>query len=106
MLLADNAYSSGKIRDLLHARGIKVVIPEKADAIARRQAKGLAGGRPLHFDADAYKDRNVVERYFNKLKNWRGIATRYRQARTRLPWKHCPGLNRHLAPMNFGDRPS
>jgi transposase len=77
MLLADKAYSSRKIRALLHARGIKVVIPEKSDAVARRQAKGSAGGRPLHFDADAYKDRNVVERFFNTLKNWRGIATRY-----------------------------
>lgn len=77
MLLADKAYSGRQNRDLLQARGIKVVIPEKSDAIARRQAKGSAGGRPLDFDAEAYKHRNVVERYFNQLKNWRGLATRY-----------------------------
>jgi len=53
------------------------VIPEKSDAIARRKAKGSAGGRPLDFDAEDYKNRNVVERAFNKLKNWRGLATRY-----------------------------
>jgi len=77
MLLADKAYSGRRNRDLLQARGIKVVIPEKSDAIARRQAKGSAGGRPLDFDAEAYKHRNVVERCFNQLKNWRGLATRY-----------------------------
>ncbi len=32
---------------------------------------------PPAFDRDAYKRRNVVERCFNELKQWRGIATRY-----------------------------
>ena len=62
---------------MLQARGIRVVIPEKSDAIARRKAKGSAGGPPLDFDAKDYKKRNVVERAFNVLKNWRGLATRY-----------------------------
>jgi len=74
---ADKAYSGRKNRDMLQSRGIKVVIPEKSDAIARRQAKGSAGGRSLDFDAADYKNRNVVERTFNKFKNWRGLATRY-----------------------------
>jgi transposase len=38
--------------------------------------RGRAGGRPPGFDADLYRNRNVVERSFNRLKNWRGIATR------------------------------
>ena len=76
-LRADKAYSGRANRDLLQARGITVVIPEKSDAIARRKAKGSAGGRPLDFDAEDYKNRNVVERAFNKLKTWRGLATRY-----------------------------
>ncbi len=29
------------------------------------------------FDREAYKHRNVVERCFNRLKRWRGVATRY-----------------------------
>jgi transposase len=62
---------------MLQTRGIQVVIPEKSDAIARRKAKGSAGGRPLDFDAKDYKHRNVVERAFCQLKNWRGLATRY-----------------------------
>jgi len=61
----------------LHNRGVRVVIPEKSDAITRRKAKGSAGGRPRDFDAEDYKNRNVVERSFNKFKDWRGLATRY-----------------------------
>jgi len=44
---------------------------------ANRKIKGSRGGRPVGFDAEDYKNRNVVERAFNKLKNWRGLATRY-----------------------------
>ncbi|MGW6483571.1 transposase [Streptomyces sp. NPDC055059] len=35
------------------------------------------GGRPPAFDKQVYKRRDVVERCFNRLKQWRGIATRY-----------------------------
>ncbi len=31
----------------------------------------------MTFNAEDYKNRNVVERGFNSLKNWRGLATRY-----------------------------
>jgi len=34
-------------------------------------------GRPLSFDVTTYARRNVVERCVNRLKQWRGIATRY-----------------------------
>ncbi len=44
---------------------------------ANRKNRGSHGGRPVGFDAEDYKGRNVVERAFNKLKNWRGLATRY-----------------------------
>jgi transposase len=40
-------------------------------------ARGSSGGRPPDFDANTYKRRNVVERAFGRLKQWRGIATRY-----------------------------
>ena len=76
-LLADKAYSAKAHRDLLRARGVKVVIPERADQIRNRKNRGRKGGRPVDFDAQAYKGRNVVERSFNKLKDWRGLATRY-----------------------------
>ena len=76
-LRGDKAYSAKAHRDSLRARGVKVVIPEKADQRANRKNKGSRGGRPVGFDAEDYKNRNVVERAFNKLKNWRGLATRY-----------------------------
>ncbi len=76
-VLADKAYTAKANRDYLTGRGIKVTIPERDDQKANRAGRGSAGGRPRTFDAQAYKGRNVVERCFNKLKNWRGIATRY-----------------------------
>jgi transposase len=76
-VLADKAYTSTANRTYVTQRGIKVTIPERADQKAGRARRGSAGGRPRTFDPQAYKGRNVVERCFNKLKQWRGIATRY-----------------------------
>ena len=76
-LLADKAYSAKAHRDSLRARGVKVVIPERSDQVKNRKNRGTKGGRPVDFDAEAYKGRNVAERAFNKLKDWRGLATRY-----------------------------
>jgi transposase len=53
------------------------VIPEPGDQVANRKRRGAHGGRPPNFDAEDYKSRNVVERAFNQLKNWRGLPTRY-----------------------------
>lgn len=76
-LLADKAYSHPSTRIELRCRGIKHTIPERSDQIARRKVKGSAGGRPPAFDPAIYGLRNTVERGFNRLKQWRGIATRY-----------------------------
>ena len=76
-LRADKAYSARAHRAHLRSRGITAVIPEPSDQIRHRRDKGSRGGRPVDFDAHDYKNRNVVERAFNQLKNWRGLATRY-----------------------------
>ncbi len=76
-ILADKAYSSRANRRLLRGRGIKATIPERNDQLQHRRNRGPRGGRPYAFDRDAYRGRNVVERCFNRLKQWRGIATRY-----------------------------
>jgi len=76
-LLADKAYSHPSTRTRLRALKIKHTIPERSDQIGRRKAKGSAGGRPPTFDSGMYLHRNTVERGFNRLKQWRGIATRY-----------------------------
>jgi transposase len=44
---------------------------------AHRRKRGAAGGRPPKFDRDRYKQRNVVERCVNRLKQFRASSTRY-----------------------------
>ncbi|MFI9122327.1 IS5 family transposase [Streptomyces bikiniensis] len=82
MVLADKAYSSRAIRRHLRRRGIRAVIPQPADQAANRKRLGRLGGRPPAFDREAYKQRNTVERCINKLKQWRGLATRYDKTAT------------------------
>ena len=82
LLLADKGYAHDSTRAALRRRGIAHVIPERRDQIARRAAKGARGGRPPGFSKEAYKQRNVVERCFNRLKQWRDLATRYAKRAT------------------------
>ncbi|ROQ82754.1 IS4 family transposase [Streptomyces sp. CEV 2-1] len=84
----DKAYSSRGNRAYLRRRNIKAVIPEKKDQTTHRKNKGRQGGRPLTHDTDLYKERNTVERLINKLKAWRGIATRY----DKTPESYLAGL--------------
>jgi transposase len=68
-----------------HVRGIGL---DRRGQIAHRKHRGWAGGRPPVFDAEDYKDRNVIERGFNIVKQWRGLATRYDKLAHRLPrWR-------------------
>ena len=65
-LAADTAYDSNGLRRFLIARGTEPVIPNNPTR------------KHLHpFDREAYKRRNVVERMFCRLKDFRRIATRY-----------------------------
>ena len=65
-LIADKAYDAEHFRNWLAQRRTKAVIPSTA---SRRT--------PYPLDCNAYRRRNVIERLFCKLKNWRRIATRY-----------------------------
>lgn len=76
-VLADKAYSHPSTRAGMRARRIRFTSPERSDQKARRAANGSAGGRPPAFDREEYKGRNVVERCFNRLKQFRDLATRY-----------------------------
>ena len=76
-VVADKGYSSRANRALLRRRGISHTIPEPRDQAANRRRKGSAGGRPVGFDRNRYVRRNVVERSFCQVKQWRGLATRY-----------------------------
>jgi transposase len=85
----DKAYSSRGNRPHLRRRHIKAVIPEQRDQAANRKKKGSGGGRPVSHDTDLYEERNTVERLINKLKAWRGIATRY----DKTPGSYLAGLH-------------
>nr|WP_244639445.1 IS5 family transposase [Aureimonas endophytica] len=65
-LIADKAYDADKLRTWLIERQIEPVIPGRA-------ARGVV--YPLN--RKAYRRRNVIERMFGRLKNWKRIATRY-----------------------------
>ena len=65
-VLADKGYDSDNLVANLEGRGIKPVIPPKANR-----------KNPRETDFALYRERNVVERFFNKIKHYRGIATRF-----------------------------
>ncbi len=65
-LLADKGYDADAIRQELAKADIEAVIPTKSN---RRI--------PIPHDREKYRWRNLVERLFSKLKNWRRVATRY-----------------------------
>lgn len=95
----DKACSSRANRAYLRKRNIKAVIPEKVDQAANRKKKGSRGGRPVDHNAELYKDRNTVERLINKLKAWRGIATRY----DKTPESYDAGLHLRAAMIWIND---
>lgn len=65
-LLADRGYDANSLRRRLAAAQTEAVIP------STRSRKV-----PIPYDANAYRDRNLIERAFCRLKDWRRIATRY-----------------------------
>lgn len=65
-LLADKGYDANSLRDRLEKTRTEAVIP------STRSRK-----TPIPYDAGAYIGRNLIERAFCRLKDWRRIATRY-----------------------------
>ena len=65
-LIADKAYDADPFIDTLAKRHITPVIPPKANRKTKRDC-----------DFALYRERNLVERFFNRIKHFRAIATRY-----------------------------
>ena len=65
-LLADKGYDSDALIESLEARAITPVIPPKSNRATKR-----------YCDFALYAERNLIERFFNIIKHFRGIATRY-----------------------------
>ena len=65
-LVADKGYDANALVMSIEASGAQAVIPPRSNRIAPRQ-----------YDRCAYRARNLIERFFNRIKHFRGIATRY-----------------------------
>ena len=65
-ILADKGYCSEEIRNFISQEKAEVCIADKSNAVV------------IHnFDKEFYKSRNIIERYFQRIKNYRHVATRY-----------------------------
>jgi transposase len=78
-LPSDNAYDSNSFRNSLQKDGITPVIPGRANRKKR-----------IRHDKEAYNGRNVIERCYCRLKDFRRIATRYEQTRQKLRFQCVP----------------
>jgi transposase len=65
-VIGDKGYDSDQILNFIQGQGAIAVIPPKSNRKA-----------PREYDREMCKQRNLIERTFNKLKHWRRIATRY-----------------------------
>ncbi len=65
-IIADKGYDADHLCDRIVEIGSEVVIPPKRNRTFKRP-----------YDAELYKERNIIERFFNKLKQFRRVATRY-----------------------------
>lgn len=66
LVVADKGYDSDAFVQAITAQGSQAVIPPRSNRL-----------NPRAFDHHIYKDRNLVERFFNRIKQFRRIATRY-----------------------------
>ena len=69
-IVADKAYDSAHIRQVIADEGALAVIPSKSNA-----------KNPIEHDRPLYRMRNIVERFFCRMKEMRRIATRYERTK-------------------------
>jgi putative transposase len=65
-VIADKGYDSSELVGVIEAGGAVAVIPPRSNRKV-----------PREYDKHLYKDRNLAERFLNKVKNCRRVATRY-----------------------------
>ena len=70
---ADKAYDSDDLLSYIADKGAQVVIPPRANRKEQRE-----------YDRDHYRNRNIIERFFAKLKQFRRVATRYDKLASRF----------------------
>ena len=72
-ILADKAYDADALLGCIESKNAKAVIPPKANRKEQRE-----------FDRHQYRNRNVIERFFASLKQFRRVATRYDKLASRF----------------------
>ena len=81
-VLADKGYDSDAFVEAVEKAGAEAVIPPRSNRVA-----------PREYDRHWYKDRNLVERFFNKIKNCRRVATRYEKTKRNFEgFLHIAGI--------------
>ena len=82
VVIADKAYDSKALVDSIEARGAEAVIPSLSNRKRQRE-----------YDRERYKDWNLVERFWHKLKQYRRVATRYEKtAQNFLAFVHVASI--------------
>ena len=87
-LIADKAYDTNRLRGILKDRHIRAVIP----SIARRKLL-------IPHNREIYRQRNLIERMFARLKDFHRVATRYDKVGQELPCKRRTGGYDHLVDL-------
>jgi len=77
IISADAAYDAKEIRQYNRKRGIKSNIP-----VNRGSRRYPIRGRPVCFDPELYKKRNVIERFFSWIEVFKKITPRYERYET------------------------
>lgn len=82
VVIGDKGYDSDRVVEAIQAQGAEAVIPPKRNRKVQRE-----------YDRDRYKDRNLVERFFSRVKQYRRVATRYEKtARNFLAFVHVASI--------------
>jgi transposase len=82
VVIADKGYDANYIVEAIERKGAEVVIPPRRHRLA-----------PRDYDEYLYKERNLIERMFNQLKNFRRISTRYdKTTLSFLSFLHLAGI--------------
>ena len=82
VVIGDKGYDSDAVVEAIEAQGAQAVIPPKKNRKVQRE-----------YDRERYKDRNLIERFFSKVKQYRRVATRYEKtARNFLAFVHVASI--------------
>ena len=82
VVIGDKGFDSQALVDFIEGHGGEAVIPSRKNSAV-----------PRDYDRDRYQDRNLVERFWNRVKHYRRVATRYEKtARNFLGFIHVAAI--------------